>query len=53
LSIGYLKNINEEEKRLEKLGMVKDTTLSQKKDKVYVDKSEKPHVVYKGTDPKK
>lgn len=52
LSIGYLKNKHEEEKRLEKLGMVKDHSLSQKKDKVYVDKSGKAHVVYKGTDPK-
>jgi hypothetical protein len=51
LSIGYLKNKNEEEKRLEKLGMVKDHALSQKKDKVYVDKNGKAHVVYKGTDP--
>jgi len=52
LSIGYLKNKHEEEKRLEKLEMVKDTSLSQKKDKVYVDKSGKAHVVYNGTDPK-
>jgi hypothetical protein len=52
LSIGYLKNKNDEEKRLEKLGMKKDHSLSQKKDKVYVDQKGKAHVVYKGTDPK-
>ena len=52
MSIGYLKNKGEEEKRLQKLGMVKDHSLSQKKDKVYVDKAGKAHVVYKGTDPK-
>jgi hypothetical protein len=51
LNIGYLKNRGEEEKRLQKLGMTKDHELSQKKDKVYVDKNGKAHVVYKGTDP--
>ena len=51
MSIGYLSNKKEEEKRLQKLGMVKDRALSQKKDKVYVDKNGKAHVVYKGTDP--
>ena len=34
MSIGYLSNKKEEEKRLQKLGMVKDRTLSQKKEKI-------------------
>lgn len=51
LNIGYLKNKKDEQQRLQNLGMVKDTSLSQKKDKVYVDKNGKAHVVYKGTDP--
>ena len=51
LSAGYAKNSKQEEKRLEKLGLTKDTSLSQKKDKVYVDKNGKAYIVYKGTNP--
>lgn len=51
LSIGYLNNKKEEEKRLQKLVMTKDTDLSQKKDRVYVDKERKAHVVFQGTNP--
>ena len=51
LKAGYAKNSKQEEERLQQLGMTKDTSLSQKKDKVYVDKKGKAYIVYKGTNP--
>lgn len=40
-----------EKQMLSKLGLTKDTSLSNGKDKVYVDKKGKASVVYKGTNP--
>ena len=52
MTIGYEKNKAKEKQALEKSGYYKDTLLSGKKDKVYVDKKTKQsYVVYKGTDP--
>ena len=51
LKVGYAKNSKEERKRLHQLGMTKDTSLSQRKDKVYVDKNGKAYIVYRGTNP--
>ena len=52
LKVGYSKNSNEESNRLKQLGMTKDHSLSQRKDKVYVDKNGKAYIVYKGTNPR-
>ena len=51
IKAGYSKNSNQEQKRLKELGLTKDTSLSQKKDKVYVDNNGKAYIVYKGTNP--
>lgn len=36
---------------MKQLGLTKDTSLSQKKDRVYIDENGKAHIVYRGTNP--